>query len=324
MLGGTGQDTASQDWKERAGRGGVVTKIVSSDEAEITNITRFTNSQNAVRAQDFIALDSSFQAWATDVKNNYNLFLEIQRGGAEARKAYEKQHPDQPKFLDYVNAFDLIKVYGAGWLGAPGLAFSKNAPFLPKGSIYERIVSRQDDEVPFGASDFYAAYILKCAADKIGFGRNADSPSRRQSRFLFYHTVMIMLHNVILLTPELHQPRVSEAVLTEAIHRLGMPESDEAFRILCDAAVEVLNQYLTPGSDHSVHKEEAYNSVHNSDLNAFLKAENLGKENHSPLLVQLLAMHNSTFGISLPGYDDTRRSLVAQAILEQGGIGLKS
>ena len=40
--GGTGQDAASEDWKERAGRGGVVTKIVRSDEAEIINITKFT------------------------------------------------------------------------------------------------------------------------------------------------------------------------------------------------------------------------------------------------------------------------------------------
>ena len=114
--GGTGRDTATEAWKERASRGGVVTKIVTSDEAEITNITRFTNSQNSVREQDFLALHSGFQNWAAAMDRDYGIFLEIQRGGTESRKAHEKQHPDQPKFTDYVYAFDLIKVYGAGGL----------------------------------------------------------------------------------------------------------------------------------------------------------------------------------------------------------------
>ena len=89
-----------------------MTKIVSSDEAEILNITRFTNSQNSVREQDFIALHNDFRKWADEMANEYRIFLEIQRGGIESRKAYEKQNPDQPKFEDYVYAFDLIKVYG--------------------------------------------------------------------------------------------------------------------------------------------------------------------------------------------------------------------
>ena len=185
--GGTGHDTAAEAWKERASRGGVVTKIVTGDEAEITNITRFTNSQNSVREQDFIALHSGFQNWAAAMDREYGIFLEIQRGGTESQKAHEKQHPDQPKFTDYVYAFDLIKVYGAGWLGTPGLAFNKNAPFMPQGSVYERIVSREETEPAFGARDLYAAYKVKCAADKIGFGRNSDRLSRRQSRFLFYY-----------------------------------------------------------------------------------------------------------------------------------------
>ena len=114
--GGTGSDSTTSAWKEQVGRGGVVAKIVRSDEAEIPNITRFTNSQNSVREQDFIALNTGFQNWAREMASEYRIFLEIQRGGADARKAWEKQHPDQQGFDDYVNAFDLLKVYGAGWL----------------------------------------------------------------------------------------------------------------------------------------------------------------------------------------------------------------
>ena len=86
--GGTGNDAATNAWKERVGRGGVVAKIVRSDAAEIINITRYTNSQNSVREQDFIALHSGFQNWKMAMENEYQMFLEIQRGGADSRKAW--------------------------------------------------------------------------------------------------------------------------------------------------------------------------------------------------------------------------------------------
>ena len=315
--GGTGQDTAIEKWKEKASRGGVVTKIVSSDEAEIVNITRFTNSQNSVREQDFIALHSDFRKWADEMADKYNIFFEIQRGGIESRKAYEKQHPDQTKFEDYVYAFDLIKVYGAGWIGVPGLAFGKNAPFLPQGSVYERIVSREAADKPFGADDLYAAYKVKCVADNIGFARNADRVSRRQSRFLFYHILMEMLANVILVTPELKTP-FAKSVLTDAVLKLADPNAESQLKMLSNAAIALLDQYLTSGTNNSAHNETSFTEIHNGDLNGFLKAENLGKENHSPLLVQLLAQQNLAFA-SFPTQtndgETTPKEFVAKALV---------
>ena len=309
--GGTGSDSAANAWKEQVGRGGVVTKIVRSDEAEITNITRFTNSQNSVREQDFIALNSGFKSWAAEMASGYRIFMEIQRGGAEAQKAWEKQHPDQPQFDDYVNAFDLIKVYGAGWMAAPGLAFGKNAPFLPNGSVYERIISRQDEGPAFGARDLYAAYKIKCLADKIGFGRNADRPSRRQSRFLFYHVIMRMLSNVILLTPQLHQPAVLASDLTDAVLNLSTLDAEEQLGRLANGAVSLLDQYLTPGTENSAFNEASFIEIHNGDLNGFLKAENLGQENHSPKFAQSLAITNAAFDMG-GGKEQVAKALLGE------------
>ena len=308
--GGTGNDSAASEWKERVGRGGVVTKIVRSDEAEITNITRFTNSQNSVREQDFIALNSGFQSWATVMANEYRLYLEIQRGGIAARKAWEKDHPGHPKFDDYVNAFDLIKVYGAGWMSEPGLAFGKNAPFLPNGSVYVRTISRTEGTPTFGARDLYAAYKIKGLADGIGFGRQADQPSRRQSRFLFYHVVMRMLSNVILLTPQLGRPAVSASDLTEVVLRLATPDREDELGLLAKGAVTLIDQYLTPGTGlNSAFNEASFIETHNGDLNALLKAEHLGKENHSPKLVQSLAVTNQAFDMS-GGRDQIAKALI--------------
>ena len=307
--GGTGNDAATNAWKERVGRGGVVAKIVRSDAAEIINITRYTNSQNSVREQDFIALHSGFQNWKSAMEDEYRIFLEIQRGGTDSRKAWEKQHPDQPKYISYVNAFDLMKVYGAGWLAAPGLAFGKNAPFLPGGSVYERIVSREGAEVAFGARDLYAAFKVKCAADSMGFGRGADRASRRQSRFLFYYTVMKMLGNVILLTPQLQSSEVSASSLTNAIIKLSSRGSEDKIEVLCNAAVLLIDTYLTVGNPNTAHNERSFIEIHNGDMNAFLKAESLGQEGHSPLLVQALAIQKAAFGMS------GGEKLVAEALI---------
>ena len=307
--GGRGIDSATSAWKEQVARGGVVTKIVRSDEAEITNITWFTNSQNSVRPQDFVALNSGFQGWAAEMEKNYNIFLEIQRGGTEARKAREKQHPDQPRFDDYVNAFDLIKVYGAGWMAAPGPAFGKNAPFLPRGSIYERIIRRQDGAPAFGARDLYAAYKVKCVADAIGFGRKTAQASRRQSRFLFYYVIIEMLKETIILTPELQQPTGSVSDLTDAMCKLATPAAKDQLDVLSNSAITLIDQYLTFGSENSAHKEISFVRDHNGDMNAFLKAEGLGRTDHSPLLVQALAVQKAAFNMA------GLRERTAQALL---------
>ena len=307
---GTPRSESINEWKSRVDQGGVVTKIVKSEEANIANITKFTNSQNAVRPQDFIALDSGFQSWKMAMESNHRIYLEIQRGGWEAQKAWEKQHPGPSQFDDYVNAFDLIKVYGAGWMGLPGIAFGKNAPFLPKGSAYERILARPEREPAFGVRDLHAAYQVKCFADAIGFGRGATQPSRRQSRFLFYHVVMRMLGEVVRLTPGLGQPEITESVLTDAVTKLAGPNSGKQWDLLSRAATALIDQYLTVGSDVSAHNEKSLTERHNGDMNAFLKAEDLGKESHSPLLVQALAIQNAAF------YMSGGREQVAQALLE--------
>ena len=313
--GGHGQDAAAEAWKQRAGQGGVVTKIVSGDGAEITKITRFTNSQNRVLEKDFIALESGFQNWAAAMADEYGIFLEIQRGGIDSRKSWEKQHPETPAFVDYVNAFDLIKVYGAGWMARPGVAFGKNAPFLPGNTVFQQMVSRQEGEPVFGVRDLYAAYKIKGAADEIGFGRSSSIQTRKQSRFLFYHIVMRMISNVIRLTPQFLGNRpVSESVMTDAVLKLAVPTAEESFLLLCNAAVGVVDQYLTPGSAGSAREEVSFIETHNSDLNAFLKAENLGQESHSPLLSQALARQDMNFS-TRELHSPSRREKVSEALV---------
>jgi len=196
--GGTGSNPELDEWRKRLSGGVVVTKVVkvgNAGEALLEAITRHTNTQNAIRERDFLALTSDFRSWAREMAERYDVFLEIQRGGWDSRRALQKQNLALRQFTRMTNAFDLLKVYGAGWLGEAGLAFGKNPPFLPNGSIFKRIVSEEGvmEGEPFGVEDLYAAYLLHTAAETYKFGRGAEQDSRRQSRFLYYMVVLELL-----------------------------------------------------------------------------------------------------------------------------------
>ena len=310
--GGQGVDPPELiEWKERAGRGGVVTKIVHSDESEIRNITRFTNSQNRVTEKDFIALHDGFQGWKAEMARDYGLFLEIQRGGWESHNTWQQQHPEQPQLKIKANAFELIKVFGAGWLSEPGTAFGKNQPFLPlpPGPIYTRMISRERGEEPFGIRDLNAAYRIQQVANGFKFGRNPELPSRAQSRFLFYHVFMKMLSHVIVMTTELQQPAAKPSELTDAVIKLTAEGAEEAFNKLSESAVGLIDQYMNRSTANCIYNEEALALRHNGDLNAFLKSERVGKD-ATPLLNQALLIHNEAFNLS------GGRPLVADALLK--------
>ena len=313
--GGTGTSLALEAWKKQVDHGGVVTKIIKGDDSELPNITRFTNSQNSVREQDFIALDVKYLEWAEEFEKRYNIFLEIQRGGIESRKALEKRDTGKHTFQDYVNAFDLIKVYGAGWLEEPGTAFRTNTPFLPSGPIYQRMIERKPGDTPFGPEDLYSAYIIKCAADELVFGRRAASSSRYSSRFLFYYIIIKILDKVIRLTPELDQPNPSVSMLTKAIEKLSQSSPRDELDLLCKLAATVVERYFSKGELKSIHNEQSLIDSYNGNTNAFLKSKDLGNQEFSPLLVELIAEMNSAMSVPHPMSPRTSREYIASALI---------
>ena len=175
--GGTGDSDEARQWNDSATNRVVVAKIVKGDSARIIDITRYTNSQNAVREQDFLALRQDFGKWADGMRERHGIFLEIQRGGWDSRRAYQKQHPAQRQFTERANAFDLIKVYSAGWLREPGQAFGRNAPFLPTGAVFRQLTEID----PIGVDDLFAAYNMQRFADQYNFGRRRDGFAESQA-----------------------------------------------------------------------------------------------------------------------------------------------
>lgn len=302
--GGKGSDPKLDDWMDRAKDGVVVAKVVrvgSVGEHLLQNITRYTNSQNAVRDKDFVTLDEGFHRWKHEMAERYDIFLEVQRGGWDSQKALQKQNPRAHQFTESANAFDLLKVYGAGWLREAGRAFARNSSFVPGGVLYRQIV--EGIKEPFGVDDLYAAYIVEKAADEYDFGRGSRKASRRQTRYLFYLIVMDLLRDVLLRANKPSSP----SDLTQAMLRLH--QDKEAARELFGAALSVVDEYLTQGGEDSVFTEPAFKD-RNSDLNAFLKWEKIGKGDATPNFVSLMAINKRTMGRGNP----SPRDLITAAI----------
>ncbi|EAW37526.1 AIPR family protein [Lyngbya sp. PCC 8106] len=286
--GGTGSSKTLQEWKEKLSKGVVILKIVkvgSEGEELLTQITRYTNSQNAVNEKDFLALTSDFRTWAKQIAEKHNLFLEIQRGGWDSQKALQSQNPGTHQFKNWANAFDLLKVYGAGWLGEAGLAFGTNAPFLPKGKIFEKIMNQKESNQAFGVDDLYAAYLLqKTSNEKYKFGREGE-PSRRFTRFLYYMVVIDLLKSVMINAPIESTP----VKVTESFLKLFQSEFELARDALLDTAIQLIDDYMTEGTDESVYKEPECKS---KDVKGYMRSEQLGKsEESSPQLLKSLSIH---------------------------------
>lgn len=311
--GGTGSSPEMEEWKRRMGQGSVVTKIISvgrTGEELLGAITRYTNSQNAVREQDFLALTSDFRDWAKQMADKFGVFLEVQRGGWDSQRSLQRQHTSSRQFSRFANAFDIIKVYGAGWLGEAGLAFGKNPPFLPQGTVFKKIVDSEGVEAgqPFGVDDLYAAYLLQQIASEYDFGRGASKPSRRQTKFIFYVTILELLKDTL---SRAGLPATSKD-LSLAIIKLLSEESRSLSHRLFDTAADFIDGYLTQGSDNSIFDEPSYKNAFNYDLNAFLKWERLGKtESDCPRFRAGLAVAKMTMGQKIQGQPSCRETITS-------------
>ncbi|HET9183653.1 MAG TPA: AIPR family protein [Candidatus Angelobacter sp.] len=285
--GGSAPSEEQTQWHAQVDNAVVVTKIVvvgPEGEELLTETTRYTNSQNAVGDKDFIALEKDFRNWAPAFNARYGVFLEIQRGAWEARRAYQRQHPlSVPRYDEAANAFELLKAYAAGWLAEPGIAFGKNPPFAPGGSLFKKII----DDPAFGVDSLFAGYQMQKLATKYNFGRGAKSVTRGQTRYLFIMVAVDLIKDFLVNNGF----NYGHSDISAAIIRLA-----EAGLLteIGDSAIQLVDDYLTDGNEDSLFNEPEFQKIR--DLNAFLKSERLGKsEEFCPRLRTQIALTKKLF-----------------------------
>jgi len=291
--GGSGKNTALEKYKSNLDKGIVVVKIVKvgeHGEELLTETTRYTNSQNSVSAKDFLALEDDFRGWAKQITQKYGIYFEIQRGGWDAQQALQKQKPaTKPFFTKYTNCFDMIKVYSAGWYGEPSMAFRSNTPFAPDGTMFKEIVTDKD----FGATDLYAAYLLSEAATQFKFGNKAEQ-SRKNSRYLFFMVFIELLKHLITISKldenlsiKLYNEKrfYSECIIAFAHAHCNR----EAFNVLLESAIQVIDEYLSGTGDES-YRNEPYFKEYSGMVN-FLKVERFNKADRTPVLHDIIGIY---------------------------------
>jgi possible abortive infection phage resistance protein len=311
--GGTGKSEQLDSWKNRVATGSVVVKIAKIGEQGkdlLQDITRFTNSQNAIKEKDFIALTDDFKTWKDCMSEKYGIYLEIQRGGWESQKVFQKLSTKTKQFQKHTNAADLIKVYGAGWLKEAGVAFARNQPFLPDGSIFKKILAEGEEQGgAFGVEDLYAAYLLYESVSEYNFGRNAKQNSRKQSRYLFFMVVLDLLRYTL----NREEMESNNRALSNAL--IKVLSNEEARKELLTSAIEVIDTYLTQSDDSSgmtAFEEDVYRNTYNSDLNSFLKSEKIGKsEEFTPRLVANMNSIKHSMGRSIRESPSSRQVIIS-------------
>ena len=284
MSGGSGYDAQLADWDSKIRSGRVVVKVVlSDDKVEIENITRFTNLQSAVYNRDFVALNEEFVGWQKELQSEHGRYLEIQRGGWDSFKALNRSRlraGSKP-----VKANEMIKVFGAGWLGYAGTAGRRSEDFLPSGQsgkdsgkVYSEIVELQD----FGAKDFLAAEALFDKGKQAGFGARNSGIRRAHTKFLFYFTYIQLLRAILAVSGDpANVPSDNLSRATWHLHReeINNQGGTGIFNSLCNNAVKVIDNYFTPSLDGTIPNDLDLEHAGTNDVKDFLQSTRLDKVN---------------------------------------------
>ncbi len=102
--------------------------------------------------------------------------------------------------------------------------------------------------------------------------------------------------------------------ITKAFLKLFKPENQLALNALLEFSIAIVDDYLTTGNEYSVFKEPKFLEK-GSDINSFLKWEQLGKSNDAtPLLNNLIAQYK--IAMKLHGIEQEKfRDMIKKVIL---------
>ena len=240
----------------------VPVKIVKSpDEKQQRNITRYSNSQNAVRGKDHIALEDFWKSVRYQMETRSGYFFEIQTGSWDTKESSEKaKFRGDEIFNQYlpnnhkkrIISKDAIQDYVAYFKQNPTEAYQAVSKFLPRGSKYEQVFPDElkDDYRYF----LFATLIRECAKSEFDYGPKHKHPFKRYATLLFLAVTGKLVHEHILKTKE---------EFIDDIDKLESLMKDTGlFKKILGLANKVVTQFLR-SSDVTKELGKVNNSPHN-------------------------------------------------------------
>ena len=195
-------------------------KIIKTDDEEHQkNITRFSNSQNAVKGKDLVALEDFWKSISFQMETRMKYFFEYQSGSWDYRldagdrakfqgnEIFNQYLPDNHK--KRIVAKDAIQTYVAYFKQNPSGAYQSISKFLPGGAEYEKIFTDElmDDYRIF----LFPTLIMECAKNELEYGpKNKTHPYKRYSTIFFVGVTGKIIHEYILETKDDFDNDISE------------------------------------------------------------------------------------------------------------------
>lgn len=181
-----------------------ITIIKESNKTTREDVTRFRNSQNAVKGKDLISL-KHFHTKIRGQLENFGFFYETQAGSwlnmsksehdfYRGHKAYNQYLPTEHNKL--IPAKDAIQAMVAGIFQNPTKPYSSIASFMPNGKYYDQIF---DNKLKEDYRLLLYPYLIKCYSGILGYGEETSEPeAKRYARLLFVATYFKILFEEIL------------------------------------------------------------------------------------------------------------------------------
>jgi len=183
-----------------------VTIIKAADEQDQNNITKYRNSQNAVRGKDLVSL-MDFHKSIKSQMENFGYFYEIQAGSFDSKsKSQQSEFGGDSTYNKYLLenhkkvfvAKDAIQAFVAGIEQRPTESYSSPAQFLPRGSKYDEVFNEKlKDDLRL----LLYPYLVKEYAKRIlNYGKKGGHKTKRYATLFFVAVYFKILHEKILLT----------------------------------------------------------------------------------------------------------------------------
>jgi hypothetical protein len=185
-------------------QGNVLVRIIkNADAAQRENITRYTNSQNAVRGKDFFALEE-FHKKLQRRFQKLGYYYEIQRGAFASLKKSERNAymgipelsylVDNTKFKGVVPTLDSAQAYTAGFKQQPAIAYGVPYELAPDGAWYDKVFEKSLKPEP---KLFLYPYLVREWARKNGYSRGSEGGWRAHSSLFFVYTYYVLIVEVL-------------------------------------------------------------------------------------------------------------------------------
>ncbi|MGI0088131.1 MAG: AIPR family protein [Nitrosotalea sp.] len=183
-----------------------VTIIKAADELDQNNITKYRNSQNAVRGKDLVSL-MDFHKSIKSQMENFRYFYEIQAGSFDSKAKSQQSEfvgdhtcnkylPDNHKKV--IVAKDAIQAFVAGIEQRPTESYSSPAQFLPRGSKYDEVFN---EKLKDDCRLLLYPYLVKEYAKKtLNYGKKGGHKTKRYATLFFVAVYFKILHEKIILT----------------------------------------------------------------------------------------------------------------------------